>query len=79
MKTVREVEMKQRMDQKATQPRANSLADSEKKVCDGSGQNEDAFSGSVVAVVSMVSDTPPTSGSSTATQLLPVSSLSGYL
>lgn len=53
VKTVREVEMKQSTDQNATHPRANSLAESEKKVCEGSGQEEDALSGSVVAIVSV--------------------------
>ena len=82
VKMVRAVEMKQRIDQKATQPRANCLAESEKNVCDGTGQVEDALVCMVVEVGSLGLGEAAmfaTRGSSRATQLLPVSSLSGYL
>ena len=80
VKMVRAVETKHNMDQKATHPRANCLADSEKKVCEGRGQVEETLEGRVVGRGADGLDwTLATMGSSIATQLLPVASLSGYL
>ena len=79
VKIVSDVEMKHKIDQKATHPRANSLAESEKNVSEVSGQDKDTFAGCVEETDSGDGEErPATSGSSTATQLS-VPSLSGYL
>ena len=76
--------MKQSTDQNATQPKANCLAESEKNVSEGRGQVEEALVGRVAELEGSGSAGDGTEillrrGSSIATQLLPVSSLSGYL
>ena len=79
---VRAVEMKQSTDQKATQPKANCLAESEKNVSEGRGQVEETLVGRVVegsCSAGGFMEILLTRGSSIATQLLPVASLSGYL
>ena len=79
---VREVEMKQTIDQNAIQPKANSFAESSKYVFKGTGQEEEEDVSFVIEAVEEVTnckeEIAATSGSSTATQLL-VPSLSGYL
>ena len=75
------VEMKQSTDQKATQPKANCLAESEKNVSEGRGQVEETLMGIVVVGSLAMGDAEISlrRGSSIATQLLPVASESGYL
>ena len=75
------VEMKQSTDQKATQPKANCLAESEKNVSEGRGQVEEILTGIVVVGSLAMGDAEISlrRGSSIATQLLPVASESGYL
>ena len=75
------VEMKQSTDQKATQPKATCLAESEKNVSEGRGQVEETLTGIVVVESLAMGDAEISlrRGSSIATQLLPVASESGYL